>query len=78
MNSNLKRVVGYLAYVAAFGLLVILVETMNHYFQDVYRITFAHRISGCLYRNSYSLFWSVFCWRYPIYQDIQTGRFLED
>lgn len=40
MSSNRKRVIGYLIYVAAFGLLVVLVETLNHYFQDVFRTTF--------------------------------------
>lgn len=40
MNSNLIRVIGYLTYVAAFGLLVILVVNLNHYFQDVFRTTF--------------------------------------
>ncbi len=40
MNSNLKRVIGYLIYVVVLGLVVILAETLNHYFQDVFRTTF--------------------------------------
>lgn len=40
MNENLKRVIGYLIYVAVFGLLVVLAENLNHHFQDIFRSTF--------------------------------------
>jgi hypothetical protein len=40
MNYNLKRVIGCLIYVAAFGLLVVLAEDLNRHFEDVFRSTF--------------------------------------
>lgn len=40
MNNNQRRIIGYIIYVAVFGLLVVVVENLNRHFEGVFRSTF--------------------------------------
>ena len=40
MNNNQRRIIGYIIYVAVFGLLVVVAENLDRHFEDVFRSTF--------------------------------------